>query len=54
VHVNEACVVIGWAVGHAGRKHYSGTAVFDDDGELCGRAAATWIELRGAGSQVRG
>ena len=44
VHVNEACVVIGWATGHEGRKHYSGTAVFDEDGELCARAAATWIE----------
>ena len=46
VHVGEACVVIGWALGHDGRKHYTGTAVFDEDGELCGRAVATWIEPR--------
>ena len=49
VHASAACVVIGWAIGHEGRKHYTGTAVFDDSGELCARAAATWIELRGAG-----
>jgi hypothetical protein len=46
VHVSEACVVIGWALGHDGRKHYTGTAIFDDAGELCGRAIATWIEPR--------
>ena len=50
VHVNEACVLIGWATSHEGRKHHTGTAVFDDNGELCARASATWIELRGAGS----
>jgi len=46
VHVSEACVVTGWALGHDGRKHYTGTAVFDEDGEICGRAIATWIEPR--------
>ncbi|MGE0031552.1 MAG: hypothetical protein AB7T20_10575 [Steroidobacteraceae bacterium] len=46
VHLNEACVVIGWALGHDGRKHYTGTAVFDEDGEICGRAISTWIEPR--------
>jgi len=46
VHVNEACVVIGWSMGSEGRKHYTGTAVFDDDGEPCARARATWIELK--------
>ena len=46
VHMEEACVVIGWALGHDGRKHYTGTAVFDEDGEICGRAIATWIEPR--------
>ena len=46
VHISEACVVIGWALGHDGRKHITGTAVFDGDGEICGRAIATWIEPR--------
>ena len=45
VHVGESCTVIGWAIGAEGRKHYSGTAIFDEDGELCARAKATWIEV---------
>jgi hypothetical protein len=47
VHVGEPCTVIGWRIAAAeGRKHYAGTAIFDEDGELCARARATWIELR--------
>ena len=46
VHASAACVVIGWSTGHEGRKHHTGTAVFDDSGELCARATATWIELK--------
>ena len=45
VHVGEACTVIGWKLGAEGRKHYSGTAIFDEDGELCARARSTWIDL---------
>jgi hypothetical protein len=36
--------VIGWHIASKGRKHEAGTALFDEDGELCGRARATWIE----------
>jgi hypothetical protein len=46
VHVDEPCVIVAWPVGAAGRKLYAGTAIFDEDGELCGRALATWIEPR--------
>ncbi len=46
VHVGEPCTVIGWALGADGRKHHSGTAIFDEDGELCARARATWIEVK--------
>lgn len=46
VHVDEPCVVIGWKIAASGRKHEVGTALFDEDGELCGRARATWIEPR--------
>ena len=46
VHVDEPCVVIGWKIAQRGRKYEVGTALFDEDGELCGRALATWIELR--------
>jgi hypothetical protein len=46
VHVGESCTVIGWKLGSDGRKHQAGTAIFDEDGELCGRARAVWIEPR--------
>ena len=48
VHLDAPCVVIGWALKHEGRKHVVGTAIFDNFGELCGRALATWIEPRPA------
>jgi hypothetical protein len=44
VHVSESCTVVGWSLGSDGRKHEAGTAIFDEDGELCGRARALWIE----------
>jgi hypothetical protein len=46
VHVDESCTVIGWRLGSNGRKHEAGTAIFDEDGEVCGRARAIWIEPR--------
>lgn len=48
VHLDMPCVVMGWALKHDGRKHVVGTAIFDNFGELCGRALATWIEPRPA------
>ena len=47
VHVGERCTVIGWALQADGRKHGAGTAVFGEDGELCGSARALWIEPKG-------
>jgi hypothetical protein len=46
VSPGEACVVLGWRRHSEGRKHYSGTAIFNRDGELVARASATWIELK--------
>jgi hypothetical protein len=46
VHTGEPCTVIGWKIGAEGRKHFAGTAIFDEDGELCARAFATWIESK--------
>jgi hypothetical protein len=42
----EACVVIGWPIESAGRKHRTGTALFGPGGELIARAEATWIALK--------
>jgi hypothetical protein len=36
-------VVIGWRLEVEGRKHFAGTALFDDTGSLCAYARQTWI-----------
>ena len=41
----EECVIIGWPRRSEGRKYFSGTAVFTNNGVLIARARATWIEL---------
>ncbi|MBN1237201.1 MAG: hypothetical protein JXB36_01805 [Gammaproteobacteria bacterium] len=46
VRIGDACVVVGWGLGSSGRKHVAGTALYDSQGRLCGRARATWIEPR--------
>jgi hypothetical protein len=45
VHAGERCVVIGWSMGHEGRKHFAGTALFNAHGELCACAKSVWIQL---------
>lgn len=45
VHVDEPCVVVGWKMAVDGRKYRAGTALFDEDSELCAVGQATWIEL---------
>jgi len=44
VHAAESCVLVGWRISQEGRKHIVGTALYDDGGEACARAIATWIE----------
>ena len=46
MHIDEPCVVIGWPISVSGRKYEVGTAMFNEDGELCARARGLWIELR--------
>ena len=46
VDAGERCVVIGWPVGHDGRKHFAGTALFGEDGRLVGKSYQTWIEIK--------
>lgn len=48
VHVGEPCTVIGWELETSGRKHAAGTAVFAEDGEVCGLARSIWIEPKQA------
>lgn len=46
VHIGEECVVAGWQTSSKGRVHEAGTALFSEDGEICGYGVATWIEPR--------
>lgn len=43
--VGEEHVVMAWASGSEGRKHYCGTALYARDGALLARADATWIAI---------
>ena len=45
VRVGESCTVIGWKIGSERRRHFSGTALFDQEGELCARARLTWVDV---------
>ncbi len=44
--IGEQYVVIGWKIGGEGRKLWSGSAVFDEDGNPCAMGSATWIVLK--------
>jgi hypothetical protein len=46
LRVDEPAVATGWRIGGEGRVHEAGTALFGEDGELCGLARAVWIEPR--------
>ena len=45
IHANENCTVIGWPIGSEGRKYYSGTAIYNAQGQVCAAAYATWISV---------
>jgi hypothetical protein len=46
VRIGERCVVVGWHIRSAGRKHEVGTAVFGAEQDVCAVARALWIEPR--------
>lgn len=41
----ERLIVTGWDLGSDGRKFYSGTAIYEEDGTLKAFAQAIWIEI---------
>jgi hypothetical protein len=43
--VGESCVVVGWETGHDGRKHHTGTALYDASGACRGVGRAIWLEV---------
>ena len=48
VHPGERCVIVGWKIDGQGRKQTVGTALFNEDNEICAWARGTWIEPRAA------
>jgi len=46
IYTNKKYITIGWSLSKEGRKHYTGTALFTESGDLCGVAQGTWIELK--------
>ena len=45
VSPGEKCVLIGWEISNEGRKHYTGTALFDASGACLAVGYATWFEV---------
>ncbi len=46
IRAGERCVVTGWRLHVEGRRHFAGTAVFDESGRLCAYAKAIWVGRR--------
>lgn len=46
LHIGESSRVLSWKIAEDGRKFTAGTVLFDEDGEVCGRSSAVWIEPR--------
>lgn len=43
VQAAQDLVVVGWCQSIEGRKHFAGTALYDDTGALCAFSRQTWI-----------
>jgi hypothetical protein len=46
VKAGERCVVVGWRLRVEGRRHFAGTALFDQSGRLCAYGKAVWVGRR--------
>ncbi len=49
VRPGERCTVAGWRLGSERRKHFTGTAVYDEAGRVAALASAVWIAPREGG-----
>lgn len=48
VHAGERCVVVAWEERRDGRKHFTGTALYGEDGDLRAAGQAIWFEVPAA------
>lgn len=46
IRVEQPHVVMGWVIGQEGRKVWAGTAIYDEQKEICAFAKATWILIK--------
>lgn len=47
IRPGERCIVVAWKKGQERRKYFSGTAIYDQQGELCAVGDAVWIRVNG-------
>jgi hypothetical protein len=46
VRAGEPCVIVAWALSHAGRRHEAATTLLDAKGRLLARSSQVWIAPR--------
>lgn len=46
IKTGQKYIVQGWVINKEGRKIWSGTAIYDEEGNVCAEAKATWIILK--------
>lgn len=44
--IDKKYIVTGWGIAREGRKIFTGTAIFTEDGDLCAYGKGTWIVLK--------
>ncbi|MFK7978737.1 MAG: hypothetical protein AB8G86_02035 [Saprospiraceae bacterium] len=44
--VGEKYVIMGWVIASEGRKTWTGTAIYDEEGKVCAYAKGTWISVK--------
>lgn len=46
IKVGEKYVIMGWVIASEGRKTWTGTAIYDEQGKVCAYAKGTWISVK--------
>ncbi len=46
VKVGDKYVIMGWVIATEGRKTWTGTAIYDEEGNICAYAKGTWISVK--------
>ena len=46
VIVGKKYVIMGWVIAKEGRKTWTGTAIYDEQGQVCAYAKGTWISIK--------